>query len=240
MNSLELVEEYYNESRKIIKDGTMLLYGSTAFGVNSSDIDLCFIRKNELDQNKLEELKKMTHDFHKINNLRIDEEVPYDNKLIYTYDFINQTISNPPFPFVYGKYNIPNIEKTREYLNSVTMKKRLLLNILTVKHNVYGKLEIDLNDYINKAWDVILKIVISYAELDQFSIEQLIECLLKNPINDRNGEMYLGYKQNMIEKIEFLNESVQQQLERLEDEDKVCKKLNKLYIPNRKWVNSNE
>lgn len=237
MESLELAKEYYKEVNKVIDDMTMVLYGSTVFGVNTSDLDLCFFRERVLPYDVFEKLKTFTHNFHVANNLRIDEEISYDNKLIYTYSFIETTFFNSPFPYCNGKYIIPPIEKNNSFLNSEEMRKRLLLNILTVKHLVMGNNEEKVNVYSNKAWEIVLKTVISYSENMNISLEQLLEYLYKDPFSQRTGELYLGYKTNLDEKVEFIASQVESQLNRLTDENKLVKTLKKTYIPDRRWLN---
>lgn len=237
MESLEIAKEYYSGVKKLIGEITMVLYGSTVFGVNTSDLDLCFFREQMLPKYEFEKLKNFTHDFHVSNNLRIDEEVPYDNKLIYTHDFIESTLTNPPFPRQNNKIIVPQIQKSHEFLNSIEMKKRLLLNILTVKHAIIGK-DCDLIDsYIDRAWEVMLKTVISYSEKEEFSFQEILECLYEDPFNKNSGEMYLGYKTNLQAKMDFIEEQVDLELDRLIDENKIQKTLTKKYIPNRVWLN---
>lgn len=238
MESLEIAIEYYKGVKKLIGEITMVLYGSTVFGVKTSDLDLCFFRKNTLPENEFEKLKKFTHDFHVSNQLRIDEEIPYDNKLIYTYDYIESTLVNPPFPFYNGKFTIPKIQKNSDFLNSMHMRKRLLLNILTVKHIVMGKDKEKINNYINRAWEIILKTIISYTEKEEISFEEIIECLYEDPFDHSQGEMYLGYKKNLQEKIDFIQEQVDYQLNQLTKENKIEKTFSKSYVPNKWWLNN--
>ncbi len=238
MESLEIAREYYNGVEELIGDIIMVLYGSTVFGVKTSDLDLCFFREEMLPIDEFNKLKKFTHEFHINNNLRIDEEIPYDNKLIYTYDFIESSLINSPFPFCDGKYIIPKIEKNKIFLNSLEMKKRLLLNILTVKHIVMGREKEKVANYTDRAWESILKTVISYSEEKNISFEKILNCLYKDPFNQSVGEMYLGYKTNMPEKMNFIKEQVMFQLERLVSEDKILKTLSKGYIPNKRWLNN--
>lgn len=237
MKSLELAKEYYKEVNKTIDNMTMVLYGSTVFGVNTSDLDLCFFREKMLPNDVFEELKNFTYNFHVANNLRVDEEISYDNKLIYTYPFIETIFSNSPFPYCNGKYIIPPIEKNSSFLNSEEMKKRLLLNILTVKHIVMGSNEEKVDEYSNKAWEIILKTVISYSENMNISLEQLLEYLYKDPFSKKTGELYLGYKTNLDEKVEYITSQVESQLNRLIDENKLVRTLRKTYIPDKGWLN---
>lgn len=238
MESIELAKKYFEEVENRFSNMTMLLYGSTVFGVNSSDLDICFIRENNLSEIEFQELKNFTRKFHKYNNLRIDEEIPYENKLIYTQDFIKKIIDISPFPYNGKKIIIPPIEKNKEFLNSLEMKKRLFLNILTVKHIIFGKDIEKFNKYSDIAWEIILKSVISYAELNEFSLDKILKCLYLDPYNNVSGELYLGYKKNLPEKIQYIEMQTENQLERLSNEKKLIKVLNKTYVAKKEWLNS--
>ena len=153
MEALDIAKKYRDEIIKYFDNMTMILYGSTVFGVTTSDLDVCFVKNEELTQEQFTDLENMTRYFHKKNNLRIDEEVPYKSKLVYTNDFVEDTLTTSPFPYINGKYVIPPITKDKEYLSSEEMKKRLLLNILTVKNEVLcGNHEL-IKEYGYRAWE---------------------------------------------------------------------------------------
>ena len=78
---------YYNY------EPTLIFYGSNIYDINSSDLDVCIIFKKDSD-NIREELIKKTIEFHKLYNLKIDEEIPYDNKLVYDLSLINDILSS--------------------------------------------------------------------------------------------------------------------------------------------------
>ncbi len=240
MQSFDIINSYYNGVVNLVGDIIMILYGSTAYGVKTSDLDVCFVCDNNLSTENFEKLKNYTHEFHKEKCLRIDEEIPYDNKMIYTHEFITDTFNNSPFPYNNGKYVIPDIIKSKEFLCSLQMKKRLLLNILTVKNKVIGSAaekEI-IEDYTNKAWDIILKTVISYSEKSILTFDEIYQLLYSNPFNGNSGEMYLGYKDNLKEKLEFIRTKLTKQLTKLIYENKIEKTLSKKYIPNERWLNN--
>lgn len=236
MEELNLAKELKKDVDNEIENMAMIIYGSTVFGVKTSDLDICFIRENDLFINELEKLKDIIRMFHVKNNLRIDEEVPYDNKLIYTNSFIENTFSDLPFPYINGKYIIPAIEKTYEFLSSIEMKKRLILNILTTKHIVVDGNQELISKYSNDAWESILKVVVSYSGRYQFTLQELVEWLYADPFNKIDGEMYLGYKTNLREKMLYINYMVEQQLIRLEKENKIQRVLKRTYSPNENWL----
>lgn len=238
MITLDSIEEYKKKIIKLFDGMTMILYGSTTFGVISSDLDICFVREKNLSKKDFENLVNLTRQFHIDNKLKIDEEVPYRNKLIYTNSFIENTLQSLPFPFIDGKFIIPPISKSNEYLNSEEIRKRLLLNILTMKHSIlYGNDSL-MQKYTDLAWEQILKVVISYSEIKDFSLNELLSCLYTNPYNNQSGELYLGYKTNLPEKIIYLENQVDFYINKLVNEEKVVKTLKKTYVPTKKWLSS--
>ena len=135
----KICEKYCNEVKKIYGKyiESIIIYGSNIYNVNSSDLDLCLIlnyRTEKLDDSIIEFTKK----FHKDNNLKLDEEVPYKNKLIYTFNELEDSIKNSPF-YLNEKPIIKDIVKDSDFLSSLEMKKRLLINILTTDHVTIGK-----------------------------------------------------------------------------------------------------
>lgn len=234
--NIDKAYRYYEIVKKIFDDMTMILYGSTVFGNNNSDLDVCFVRNNDLNIEQLEYLKAITIDFNKENFLKIDEEVPYDNKLIYTDSFIKDTFENLPFPVVDGKYVIPPIIKDFKYLSSSEMKKRLILNILTSKHMIFSEKENIINEYSQIAWEAILKTVISYTEINDFTLLELMNVLYTDPYNLNTEELYLGYKTNLIQKKIYLEERVKEQLDVLQNDKKLVKTLQNRYIPSNEWL----
>lgn len=236
MESNDIIEKYKNSIIKQYGDMTLILYGSTVYGVKSSDLDICYLSDKELSKQRFETLRDMTRRFHLENGLRIDEEVPYDNKLVYSNNMIKNTFEEPPFPYINNKFMINPIIKSESYLSSLEMSKRLLLNILTVRHNVLFGNEEQVKEFSNKAWDIMIRIVLSYGEKNEVTIDELINLLYEDPYTHATGEFYLGYKDNLKEKIDFLESSVGNSVCRLEMEDIAVKTLRKRYRFNDEWI----
>lgn len=227
----ELIQDEFSSA-----DLTLILYGSTVYGVRTSDLDLCFISDDKFDDVQFQKLRKMTIQFHEEFKFKIDEEIAYEDKLVYQKSFIEEAITNLPFPMIDGKYYIPPIEKTNDFLTSSDMKKRLLLNIFTVKRQIlFGDEE--LVDYYSRiAWENIIKVVISYCELNDFDIDTFVNLLYEDPFNGNKGEMYLGYKDNLTGKMEYLKNAVSESLIELENQHKLVK-IKKLYAVGNDWRN---
>lgn len=236
MDSNSIIEKYKNSIIKEYGDLTLILYGSTVYGVNTSDLDICYLSDSELTKQRFDRLKDLTRIFHLENGLRIDEEVPYDNKLVYSNNMIKKTIEEPPFPYVNNKFIINPILKNRNYLSSLEMSKRLLLNILTVRNSVLFGNEEKVKEFSNNAWDTIIRVVLSYAEIKEVTIEKLINLLYEDPYSHVTGELYLGYKDNLKDKIDFLESSVDNNMRRLEKEQIAIKTLKKKYKFDEGWI----
>ena len=215
----ELCEKYI----KIINDmfgeqiSSIIIYGSNIYNVSSSDLDVCLIAENkgsyDLDRIICETLK-----FHETYGLKLDEEIPHKNKLVYSFDEIEDTLQNPPF-YNNGQFVINDIIKTKEFLNSEEMKKRLLLNILTTDHLVVGNRLDRIKKYEAKAWDILLEVVTEYFNLTSPSVSDILQVLYVNPYTGAEGEMYLGYKKNYTQKQKYLIKQVEEAMERRDNNE---------------------
>ena len=187
---------------------SIIFYGSNIYDDNSSDLDVCVIvRKN--NSQLQEKIINETLKFHLIHNLRIDDEVPHTNKLVYTIDEIEETLNNPPF-YENGIVVIHDIVKNMQFLSSKEMKQRLLLNILTTDHLTVGE---STKDYEIRALRIILDVIINYFKIDDKSETEILECMYQNKYTGATGEMYLGYKKNHKEKDKYLRKKIHEILE---------------------------
>lgn len=186
---------------------SIIFYGSNIYDVRNSDLDVCLISK-ELTPEIQQEIISETIKFHINNNLRIDEEVPHTNKLIFTVDEIIETLTNPPF-FVNGEIVIHDIDKNPVFLSSKEMKQRLLLNILTTDHRTIGESTVE---YETQALKIILFVIKNYFKIENASIDEILECMYQNKYTGASGEMYLGYKKNYKEKDEYLRRKIKEAL----------------------------
>ncbi len=192
-----IMEKFSNDVESII------IYGSNIYRENSSDLDVCIIvKKNnkKLQQKIISETLK----FHCKNDLKIDDEIPYSNKLIYTTDEIVDVLKNPPF-VKNSQIVIHDIEKTKKFLSSKEMRQRLLLNILTTDHLTVGKSTIK---YEEEAFKIIVNIIIKYFNIDNKSEKDILKCMYTNKYTGASGEMYLGYKKNFRQKEIYLQKKI--------------------------------
>lgn len=235
MNSLcvNFKTEMYNEFPKL--DFGIIIYGSNIFDINSSDLDVCIICDNISNDDK-EKITKKVIEFHHKYNLKIDQEVPYENKLIFSYQDIKDAIIDNPF-VDRGIISINPIVKTNEFLSSIEMKKRLILNVLTTKHITINCKKI-INEYEKKAWDVILNTIIENASLNDLSPENILKNLYRDVCTGNEGEMFLGYKNNNIKKEKHLVKQIKKALKRYKKKKKtiiLCNNLNP-FLPSKKMI----
>lgn len=207
-----------NEYATFIKDKIkdidyiIIFYGSNIYNLSSSDLDICIIL-DTIDNIKVKDFINYTIQFQKNNNLKIDEEIPFTNKLIYTWNEIHDMFSSSPFK-KNNKYFIKDIEKTKEFLSSYEMKYRLLLNILTTDHRVLYDVENKIKVYESQAWDIILDAVINYFKIEKVSVNNILKHLYENQFTFANGENYLGYKKGNLDKEKYLMQQVSNNLKR--------------------------
>ena len=186
---------------------SIIIYGSNIYNESCSDLDACLIL-NEKNAKLQESIIYETLAFHRLHNLKIDEEIPHTNKLIYTISEIEETLKNPPF-LEDGKVVIHDIVKDKSFLSSKEMKQRLLINILTTDHLTIGE---STAKYELEALKIIIKVIISYYDIKDVSEDEILECMYTNRYTGVSGEMYLGYKKNYQEKEKYLRKKVREVL----------------------------
>ncbi len=192
---------------------TIVFYGSNIYNASSSDLDVCVVTENPVCKEIAEQIISETIKFQKQNNLRVDEEIPFENKLLFSNYEIIDIFRNSPF-VIDGEYKYLEIEKTKEFLSSSTMKKRLMLNILTTDHRVVGENKKIFKEYQRMAYKTIFDMLHNVFNTDISKSESIIKDIYINPHNGKTGEMYLGYK--------FLNKRKHHYL--INNISKFCKK----------------
>lgn len=190
-----------NNFSDVIK--SIIIYGSNIYSENSSDLDVCLI-VDKINPQLKRKIISETLKFHSEYKLKIDDEIPHTNKLIYTIDELEETLRDSPF-LEDGKTIIRDIVKSKDFLSSKKMKQRLLLNILTTDHLTIGDSTID---YEERAFKIILNAITDYFKVDNKSEEEILECMYTNKYTGSSGEMFLGYKRNYPEKERYLREKI--------------------------------
>ena len=198
----KMINEKFSEQIK-----TIIIYGSNIYNESSSDLDVCLIVRDNDDKFQQAVIDE-TLNFHLKNNLKVDEDIPHTNKLIYTIEEVEETLNNPPF-FEDGKVVIRDIIKDKLFLCSKEMKQRLLMNILTTDHLCVGD---SMELYEIRAFKIMLDVIMTYFNIDNNSEKEILECMYRNKYTGAEGEMYLGYKKNYQEKEKYLIKKIHDSL----------------------------
>jgi len=192
---------FKKELKKFIKEKFkgklffVVIYGSCAYHVekNDSDIDILSIciscRKKEID-----EFINFVKRLHVKYGLKIDTEVPFNKKLVVREDILNAAIKGEGFSVKKGRFFIPPIEKTREFLSSDRVVMRLTLNALTSKNIfIFG----DKKYYERKRMEAgfgIARVVFSSRNIEKVNIDEFIDSIMEDE-RGKAGEDYMGYKE---------------------------------------------
>ena len=226
----ELSKKYAQEVCKIFpnEEPIILLYGSAVEGVENSDLDVCTIVHNYNKQDE-KKIRDITVKFHIDNNMKIDNEVPFESKAIYSYFDIEKMLMKPPFQIFRRKFYIPEIEKTKEFLSSINVKYRLLLYALTANSVVISGNKNILSIYKDRAWDVLIRVMFSYTANTMVTVNQFVNNLCRNPFTGVEGEGFLGYKKEYKNLCEHLLKCTKEYFEKnvkignmIKDKDKYC------------------
>lgn len=194
----ELIWNKYGEYRP-----TIIAYGSNCYGENNSDLDVCILISESFKNES--QLINDTVEFSINNKLKVDDEIPHSNKLIYKYDEVGDILTHSVF-VRNNVYSIHDIRKTKDYLSSYEMKARLLINIFTTEHNILCGFMPFVNKCEEQSWMIILDAIYNVYKLKLDSDDAtVLELLYQNPITMNCGETYLGYKKNDRRKMEYLN-----------------------------------
>lgn len=197
----------------------IIFYGSNIYSQNFSDLDVCLIFKECLNDQIKNEIICETITFQKNNKLKIDEEIPFYNKLIYTIDEIEDIFINSPFRDG-EKFKLDNIVKTKEFLSSNLMKKRLFINILTTDHRVVNDKNKLIRKFEQMAWKELLLMLKGVFGTNIANPNNVLDNLYVNPKTHYGGEMHLGYKFGNPNKRKYLNNKVKQ----------ICKSFKKINL----------
>ncbi len=175
-----------------------IVYGSSVQFQHffTSDIDLMIIAEDSFCTSKnIALIQEKVISLHKKYNLRIDEEVPFERKLLIPVSFAQNALAGTGFSRVEDKIVIPPIIKTTEFLSSDAMIARLFLNAVTTK-NVLLSGDFGLFHQMRQdALRLLVWIVMSNIQPISNS-EELFENFLSS--GERSGEDYLGYKRGPL------------------------------------------
>lgn len=236
--STDVLLEQYKEKINMYfgdKETFILLYGSSVDNICSSDLDICLFVHSYTEED-VKKLKDITILFHRENKLEIDEEVPFENKIIYSFHEIGDMLLNPPFNIHRNEFKISPVEKKEGYLSSKEMRERLLLNILTNKYLlVQGNGKI-FKEYSNQAWNSIIRVIFSYLGKPLLTIDEFISHLCTNTISGATGEDYLGYKKDDVSSLKYIRSEISRRFNTLVASKLMSKDELGKYSCSDKWI----
>ncbi len=174
-----------------------LVYGSCAYKENPfrSDVDVVVaIDDQQFNSSRRNDLIKIIKNIHTTYNLRIDEEISYDNKILISYSEADAAVSGAGLCVHNGRLSIPPIEKKPSYLNSHAMRLRLFHNAVTTNGIVIAGDQAKYFALREKGLRCLIWLLAHQLPRGGFHFEDLLSNLYSNGIVE--GELHLGYKQN--------------------------------------------
>ncbi|HCI05047.1 TPA: hypothetical protein DEW47_03690 [Patescibacteria group bacterium] len=189
------------------------VYGSYASGNHSvlSDLDI-FIAAEKHEPYFFDVFKSFLLDIHERYGLNTDDEVPYENKIIVSYQDVLRAVQLKPFTLNSRKsLVVPPVEKTKEFLSSDGVRWRLILNALTSPHVcLYGN-HVAYEDFVRQAESAIVKLARSLCSDNVLDETQLLESLLASN-RGHEGENYLGYKRERESVVKHLKDIIERHI----------------------------
>ncbi|MEA3378566.1 MAG: nucleotidyltransferase domain-containing protein [Nanoarchaeota archaeon] len=182
----ELKEFYFEDIHQFT-----YIYGSyaTEYATENSDLDIVTI--SNADKKKLiPPLKDFIVDFHNKYDLTIDEEVPYDKKLICSFEMMDDAVEGKGFHMENGIYQVPFLELSPEYLSSDELMQRILLNTITNKSLFVSGEKTSYEKYRFEGWKKMIEVVFN-MEGDGLTLDKFVDRMIKK--NGRVGRDYMGY-----------------------------------------------
>lgn len=172
-----------------------IIYGSYASGTSSrfSDIDIMFLCKKK--PANINPFVNFVTELHSYFSHEIDEEVPFSNKLVVSYEEACTATTLKQFSVAGNEVTIPPIEKETEFLRSKDIRYRLIFNALTSPNIFIGGDAETYRQVRTKSSQALALLATSLCRKKVFSAKDLITSLLYGK-NGEEGELYLGYKNN--------------------------------------------
>jgi len=185
-------------------DHFVCVYGSCASGYycGTSDIDV-FIFVEQYNVEILTKSIDFLTDLHVQCRLNIDNEVPYANKLVVSYQDVVHAINLRPFFNANGECYVPPIEKTEKFLSSKEIRWRLILNALTSPHRFISGNKEKYLFFKVEAEKSITRLSYKLMNTPGPTLDDLVRRLLFG-VHGEEGEMYLGYKNERKKIVKYL------------------------------------
>lgn len=232
MNALcENLQAYIRQNN--MEEGlfALIAYGSNIYDNPMTDLDILFITDFEPDSSTSERYIRAVEDFHRLQNLPIDNEIAFQTKLIVSKKELQKLLKESPF-MDKDTYRVnPVIEKS-EFLNSKEMRTRLFINVLTTEHVLICGDERCFQPLKNQAWQVILDLVTKGYGVELNDIEKILDVLYTDPNTGASGEEYLGYKKIQQSKVTMLEKQLNEQIARYQSSVEIINEESADYAKN--------
>ena len=202
----EMLQELVSFSEKHFahRDHFVCVYGSYASGhhTEKSDMDM-FIAIEAHDEEDFKRVRDFLIDLHIRYGLSLDDEVPYENKILVSYEDVQHAIALDSFIKNGERYQVPLVKKDQGFLASLEIRWRLILNALTSPHEyLYGNKE-SYTTFKTSAEKSIVRLARGLIRNGESTPKGLLTVLMVGASGE-DGEMYLGYKKERGAVIEYL------------------------------------
>ncbi len=170
------------------------VYGSSVYSPDkvTSDVDL-FVVTHGAGKLAIGPVVDFIRDLHTRHGRRLDEEVPYQNKVHYKDAEIEDALQFSGFEVNGSVITVPPVRKEAAFLGSAAIKARLALNGLTTPHAVIGKNFSRYHTTRERAGEAAALLAISLLRREEFDVQSLHDALVVSETG-ASGEMFLGYK----------------------------------------------
>lgn len=197
MKKIELLWEVDNFSNKYFSDKKYFtcVYWSYANWMydEESDLDI-FFSSNNFKEWDFENTASFLRDLHIEQWLKLDDEVPYKNKILVSYKDIKNAVNLKWLDFKDWKIIVPKIEKTEEFLSSYKVRLRLIFNALTSPNYISWNDLKSYNTYKNEAENNLFLLSLDLSNKLRVTIPDLVDSLMVSKDKEK-GEMFLWYKE---------------------------------------------
>lgn len=169
-----------------------IIYGSYSYKLAqpSSDLDILFV-SDKVDAGRIQRVITFINSLHEQFGLRCDNEIPYECKVIKSYEFIDKACSGEGIRNK-GQWEIPKILKTKEYLTSDALLLRFFMGML-VNPNIFvdGNYKIYEGHRISATKNLI-KAICSINQLKKVTSHLLVKNFCISNQNE-TGDYYMGF-----------------------------------------------
>lgn len=216
MSSFEHVKDelgqYFKAHVEREEKDFLCFYGSSVYSKKEqSDVDLFVATDGAIATDALIDVVKKVHIEH---DRQIDEEVPFCNKVRYSFIELMDSVNYGGFDRNGSRITVPAIQKDADFLNSQEVKLRLAFNALTTPHDVIGTNLTEYHFIRERAEEAAALLAIALNDDPVFTVDSLYNSLVVDE-DGNEGEMFLGYKVEYDVVQTHLKTSIDNALDRL-------------------------